>query len=67
MSLSDVFIYLEAVTEVVSRVPSPIQPFATLGLQIEKIVGAAIRAQAASQGKTVEEVIAGLHEIKRVE
>jgi hypothetical protein len=58
-----ILLMLETATTVMSTVPSPVAPFAGIALQLEKIVGAAIAAHAASTGKTVEEVIAGLHDI----
>jgi hypothetical protein len=66
MSLSGILTYLEAVSGVVAMVPSPAQPFAALALQLEKITHAAIKAQAASKGQTVEEVIAGLHHLEPI-
>lgn len=66
MNLETVLIYLEAVTEVAAVVPSPAAPFAPLALQIEKILQAAVHAKAATTGKTVEEVIAQLHQITPV-
>lgn len=64
MNLSSILTYLEAVTSVIALVPSPAQPFAALALQLQKITAAAIKAEAASKGKTVEEIIAGLHHLE---
>lgn len=66
MNLSAILVYLQAITEVAALVPSPAQPFAALALQLNKITQAAIKAQAASEGKTVEEVIAGLHRLEPI-
>ncbi len=66
MSASEVLMWLETVTSVVAMVPSPATPFAALALELEKITAAAIAAQAASKGLTVEEVIAKLHKIEPI-
>lgn len=65
-ALSKIILALEVATEVMSVVPSPAQPFAPIALQLEQLVGAAIAAHAASQGKTVDAVIAELHQIPAV-
>ncbi len=66
MIFDTILTYLEAATAVMAAVPSPVTPFAALALTLEKITHAAIRAQAASKGQTVEEVIAQLHHIDPV-
>lgn len=63
MNLASILTYLEATTEVMQAIPGPTQVPAALALTLEKIFGAALTAHAASKGKTVEEIIAGLHQI----
>lgn len=54
---------LEIATQIIAMVPSPIQPFAGIALELEQVVNAAIAGLAASKGKTVAEIVAQLHEI----
>ena len=63
MNASQVLTWLETVTSVVAMVPSPVTPFAALALELEKITHAAISAQAASKGMTVEQILSQLHKI----
>lgn len=63
---SKILLALEVATEIMAVVPSPVLPFAGVALSLEQIVGAAISAQAASRGQTVQEVIAQLHQIQPV-
>ncbi len=66
MNLNSILAYLQAVTEVVAAFPSPAAVPAGMALAIEKILQAAIKAHAASSGKTVEQIIADLHHIDPV-
>lgn len=63
MKLDSILAHLQAITEVLAAFPSPAQVPAGLAVAIEKIVQAALRAHAASTGKTVEQVISELHHI----
>lgn len=62
-TLQSILGYLQIATEIMAVVPSPAMPFAGIALQFEAIVQAALKAHAASTGKTVEEIIAQLHQI----
>ncbi len=66
MNSQTVLAWIEGVTAAIAVVPSPATPFAALALELEKIVGSAIGALAASKGQTVQEVIAQLHQIQPV-
>jgi hypothetical protein len=67
MSLEGILAYLEGITKVASTVPIPqVAIISGIALEIEQIVGAAIRAHAASSGKTVDEIVAGLKHVQPV-
>lgn len=66
MNPQQVLAWLQGITVAVALVPSPATPYAALALELEKIVGSAIAALAASKGQTVEQVIAQLHQIQPV-
>lgn len=57
--LNNILLALQFGTQILARIPATAIP-ATLALELEGIASAAIQALAASKGKTVEEVIAGL-------
>ncbi len=66
MNTQAILAYLQGLTAAIALVPSPATPYALLALELEKIVGSAIAALAASKGQSVEEVIAQLHQIQPV-
>ncbi len=67
MNLDSILSYLEGITKVASTVPVPqVGIIAGIALEIEQIVHAAIKAHAASTGKTVDEIVAGLQHVKPV-
>jgi len=67
MNLDSILSYLEGITKVASSVPVPqVGVIASVALEVEQILHAAIRAHAASTGKTVDEIVAGLKHVDTV-
>lgn len=67
LSLDNILSYLEGITKVASAVPVPqVGVIASVALEVEQILHAAVRAHAASSGKTIEEIISGLKHVEPV-
>ena len=66
MTSADILQWLQVVTEIVAGLPTPLQPEASLALQIEKIAFGALKVHASATGQTVDQIIAQLHKIEPI-